>query len=79
MGVALHFRCPLQKAPQILALPPSELPELQETDLLHFYPAVGFDPPQQVGTAPGSEMMAAGCVPQESHDVAHGAILAAFS
>ena len=75
MDVALHFRGPFQKAPQILALPPGELPELQESDLLHLHPTISFDSPQQVRAAPRSKVVAAGRVPQESEHVAHGDIL----
>src|SRR5690242_3854813 len=65
MDIAVHFRRPLEKMPQVLALPPHELPELQESNLLHFDPAVGFNAPQQVRTTPGSEMVPARGIPEE--------------
>jgi hypothetical protein len=46
MDVALHFGRPFQKSPKIPAFPPGKFPELQESDLLHFHPAVGLDPPE---------------------------------
>src|SRR5262249_53742248 len=73
--MAFHLRRPLEEAPQILALPPSEFPEFQKSNLLHFHPTIRFDPPQQVRTAPRSQMMAASCVPKESKHVAHAIIL----
>src|SRR5437016_2177464 len=41
----LHFRCPLQKSPEIAALAPEKLPEFDGTDLLHFQAAIGLNPP----------------------------------
>ena len=75
MDVALHFRGPFQKALQILALPPGELPEFQESNLLHLHPTISFDSPQQVGTPPRGKVVAAGRVPQESEHVGHAVIL----
>ena len=75
MDVALHFRSPLEKSPQIFALPPGKFPELQQSDLLHLHAAIGFDPPQQIGTAPGREMVSAGSIPQKPQHVAHSVIL----
>jgi len=71
MGVAVHLRSPLQEMPEIVALPPHELPELQEADLGHLDPAIGFDPPQKIGAAPRGQTVASGGVPEEAEDVAH--------
>ena len=61
--MALHLGRPLEKAPEITALPPGKLPELQEADLRHLYAAVGLDSPEQVGTPPWSQTMALGRIP----------------
>ena len=66
-----HFTSPQEKTPKIAALAPEEFPELQEPDLLHLDPAVGFNPPQQVWAAPWSQSMAASGIPQKSKHVAH--------
>ena len=72
MDVAVHFGGPFEEAPEVGALAPDELPELEEADLLHFDAAVGFDAPEQVGTAPGGEAVSASRVPEEAKDVPHG-------
>ena len=66
MGVALHLGCPFEKAPEIAAFPPHELPELQKVDLRHLYAGVGFDAPQQVRTSPGGQAMAFGGIPEKA-------------
>ena len=73
--MALHFRSPLQKAPQVNALAPQELPKFQEPDLVHLHPAIGLDSPQEIWTSPGRQAVAAGCVPHESQGVAHSQII----
>ena len=71
MAVALHLCRPLHESPQVVAFPPHELPEFQEADLGHLHAAVGFNPPKQIGAAPGRETMSAGCIPEKTEDVAH--------
>ena len=70
-GVVLHLGRPFQKTPQVVALPPHELGELQEADFMHLDPGVRFDSPQQVGTAPGRQVVPAGGIPEKSQHVAH--------
>lgn len=41
----LHFHRPPQKTPEVSALAPEKLPELDESDLLHFQAAVSLNPP----------------------------------
>ena len=67
----LHLARPFEKPPQISALVPEEFPELQEADLLHLDPAVGFNSPEQIRTAPWRQAMATGGVPHEAEHVAH--------
>jgi hypothetical protein len=67
----LHLGGPLQEPPQMRALPPGKFPEFQKTNLLHLDPAVGFNPPQQIRTAPWCQAVSPGRIPQESKDVAH--------
>lgn len=76
MDVALDFACPSEEAPQVIALSPHKFPEFQEADLLHFDAGVGFDAPEQIGTAPRSEAMSLGGVPHEADAVPHGDIIA---
>lgn len=71
MDVPLHLRRPLEESPQISALAPGKFPELQKTDLLHLYSAVGLDSPKQVPAAPRSQVMTASSIPQKSHDINH--------
>jgi hypothetical protein len=71
MDVAFYFTRPFKKAPKIAALPPYELPKLQEPDLLHLDSAVGFHPPQKIGAAPRGEPVSTGRVPEKSKHVAH--------
>jgi hypothetical protein len=77
MDVAVYFPSPVQKPPEVVALMPHELPELQKTDLGHLDAAVGLDPPQEVRTAPGSEAMAARGIPQEAEHVSHAVAMIA--
>jgi len=70
----LHLSSPLQKTPQVAALPPGKLPELQEANLLHLYAAVGLNPPQQVGTAPRCQPMASCGIPEKAKDAEHGVL-----
>lgn len=70
-NVALHFSGPLQKTPQVVAFPPEEIPKLKEVDLLHFDAAIGLNPPQKIGTAPGRDAVAAGGVPDEAEHGEH--------
>ncbi len=71
MDVALDFTRPLQKSPEIPALPPHEFPKLEESDLLHLDSAVSFYAPEKIRAAPGGEPVSAGCVPDEAQHVAH--------
>ena len=70
-GIAFHFAGPLQEAKQLHAFAPSESKKFEETDAMHLDTGVGFNPPAQIGAAPGGEAMAAGRVPQEAQDVMH--------
>jgi len=72
MNVAFDFTSPFQESPKIAALLPHEFPKLEESDLLHLDAAVSFYPPEKVRAAPWGEPVSASCVPDESHDVAHG-------
>jgi hypothetical protein len=56
----------------VCTLPPQELPELQKSDLLHLYAAVGLNAPQEIGAAPRGEPMASGGIPHESQGAVHG-------
>ena len=75
MGVALHLGCPFEKAPEIAALAPHELPKFHKTNLRHLHAGVGFDAPQQVGTSPRGQAMAFGGIPEKTEFVAHAAII----
>lgn len=71
MDITIHLGRPFQKAPEIVSLSPKECPKFQEADLLHLDACVGLDAPQQVGTAPGRDAMAAGGVPEEAKHGPH--------
>jgi len=71
VGVAIHLSRPLQKSPQAGALAPEKFPKLKESDLRHLDAAVGLDPPEQIRTAPRSEAMAFGGVPEKAEGMAH--------
>jgi len=75
MDVALHLARPAQKSPQLPPLAPHELPELQKSDLGHFDAGVGFDPPQEIGTPPRSQVVALGGVPEKAQPVAHASMI----
>ncbi len=75
MGVAFHFPGPFQEAPELFALPPGKFPKFKKADLVHLHAGIGFDSPQKVRAAPGSEVVSAGGVPQEAEHVAHGDII----
>jgi len=66
MDVAFHFARPAKKSPQVAALAPHKFPEFQKADLRHLDASVGFDPPQQVGTAPGRKAVSLGRVPEKA-------------
>lgn len=66
MDVTFHFGRPAEKAPQAAPLAPHEFPEFQKADLCHFDPSVGFDPPEQIWTAPRGEAMASGRIPEKT-------------
>jgi hypothetical protein len=72
MGVAFHLAGPLQKPPQMGPLPPHKFPELQKADLRHFDAGVSLDAPQEIGTPPGSQVVALGRVPEKAESMAHG-------
>jgi len=42
---------------------------------MHLHARIGLKAPQQIGTAPGRQMMAASCIPQKAKHVAHGYII----
>ena len=71
MTVVFHFCCPLHESPKVAALSPHELPEFEKADLSHLHTAVGFDPPQQVGTAPRREAVPTRRIPEEAEDIPH--------
>jgi tetratricopeptide (TPR) repeat protein len=71
VNVPFHLAGPLQEAPQVLALAPDKLPEGDEADPGHLDAAVSFDPPAQVGTAPGREVMSASGVPEKTQHLTH--------
>src|ERR1700756_3812799 len=75
MDPAFHLARPLQKSAQLAAFAPHELPEFQEANLRHLDPGVGFNAPEQIGTAPRSKAMAFGGVPQKANLVAHASII----
>jgi len=72
VNVTLHFAGPSQEAPQVQALSPHKFPKFQEADLLHLDAGVGLDAPEQIGTAPGSEAVSFGGVPDKADRVPHG-------
>src|SRR6266567_3442446 len=75
MGVTLHLSRPFQKAPEIAALAPHEFPKFQKADLRHLHAGIGFNAPEQIGTAPRGESMSPGGVPKKAKLVAHAAII----
>jgi hypothetical protein len=72
MDVAIHFRCPLEEAPEADALDPQEFPEFQKPDLSHLDAGKGFDAPKQIRAAPGRDAVTAGGVPKKAEHGAHG-------
>jgi len=74
-GVAFHLAGPLQKPAQFLPLAPHKPEKFQESDTLHLDPRVGFDPPTQIGAAPGRQTVAAIRVPDKTQDVTHSVYL----
>ena len=71
-----HLAGPAQEAPEVAALAPHELPELEESDLLHFDAGVGLDAPEKIGAAPGGEAMSLGGIPEKADTVPHAGIIA---
>jgi hypothetical protein len=71
MEVAIHLCRPLQETPQAGSLGPQEIPEFQEPDLRHFDSGVGFDAPQQIGTAPRGDPVATSGVPKKAEHRPH--------
>jgi len=67
MNIAVHLACPFQKAPKVGAFVPDKFPKFQEADVFHLDAAVGFNPPQQIGTAPRREPVAARGIPPETN------------
>ena len=70
-SVLFHFRCPLEKPPEIAPFAPDEPPEFQEMDLLHLDPAVGLHPPKKIRATPGRQPVPAGSVPKKADHVTH--------
>jgi hypothetical protein len=70
-----HLASPAEETPEIVALPPHELPELQEADLLHLDAGIGLDTPEKIGAAPRSEAMSLGGVPEKADTVPHAGII----
>ena len=54
-----------------MALGPEKLPELEKTDLGHFDAGVGFDAPQQVGTAPRRDPVTTRAIPEKAQHLVH--------
>lgn len=75
MDVVFHLAGPTQKAPEVVAFTPHELPEFEETDLLHLDAGVGLDAPEKIGTAPGGEAVPLGGVPEKADAVPHAGII----
>jgi hypothetical protein len=75
MDVVFHLAGPAKEAPEVMALTPHELPELEESDLLHLDASVGLDAPEEIGTAPGCETMSLGGVPEKAGAVPHAGII----
>jgi len=71
----LHFRGPFQEPPKVVALPPEKFDEFEHADLVHFHAGIGFDPPQEIGAAPGREAMPASGIPEEPEHVTHHYII----
>jgi len=69
--VIVHLGSPLQEVTDLFALAEHEPPELEKADLVHFEAGKGFHAPAQVGAAPGSKAVSAGCVPDETEELAH--------
>src|SRR5919197_1377386 len=74
MRILLHLPRPFQKSPEMVALPPAEIPELEESDLRHLDAGVGLDAPEKIRTSPRSQAMAFRGVPQETKNMAHDLI-----
>jgi hypothetical protein len=66
MDVAVHLAGPFEEAPKAAALSPEKLPELEKTDLRHFEAGIRFHTPEQIGTAPRREAVAASRIPEEA-------------
>lgn len=60
----LSFCGPVQIAPEIRAALPRESPKDREIDFFGMQTPVGFHAPLEIGTAPGSEAVAAGEAPK---------------
>lgn len=75
MDVVFHLAGPPQEAPEVAALTPHELPEFEESDLLHLDAGVSLDAPEKIGAAPGGEAMSLGGVPEKADTVPHAGII----
>lgn len=71
MDIVIHLTRPLQEAPQALALGPQEFPKFQETDLGHFDARKGFDAPEEIGTTPRRNAVAARRIPYKPEHLSH--------
>jgi hypothetical protein len=69
--VIVHLGGPLQEVTDLFALPEHESPELEKADLVHFEAGKSFHAPTQVGAAPRSKAVSAGCVPEEPEELTH--------
>ena len=74
-GIAAHFREPAEIADDLPAFGFEEEPEVAGVDVLGVFSGKGFETPAEVFAAPGSETVAAGCVPEESECGKHVFVL----
>lgn len=71
MNIAIYLACPFQETPKVGAFVPNKLPKFQKADIFHFYAAVGFHAPKQIGTAPRRKPVAPCGVPPEADHRRH--------
>lgn len=67
----VHFAGPAQEAPEFAAFAPHKFPKLQKADLGHLNAGVRLDAPKKIRAAPGGEMVAFCCIPEEAEFVEH--------
>ena len=70
-GDCVHLREPAGEAEELFAIGEEESAEVAETDGFGVEAGVGFEAPAEIGTAPGSEAMAAGGVPKKAKGLNH--------